>query len=523
MKKLIFITIISLLSLFVNYSVIASMSSSNYSISNDFVCATGSMGMTSTNYKLNDVIGNSAGAGSFSSTNYTIFVGQYDYTEHAVWYLAEGSTRHSPMKFYEWITIQNPGLTPAPVRLTFMDPDANTAMMETTIEARRRFTLDVSNYMDNRDVSTIIESLNDIPIFVERPMYWDSSDISYVGGHVTTAVSQPATTWYLAEGSTRHNPMQRYEWITIQNPNTIAANVTLTFMDTDGNTVQNTRSVKAQSRDTVRVSQFMDDRDLSTTVESDIAVIVERPMYWDGGGITYVGGHIATGVTAARKIWYLAEGSTRHEPLQRYTWITIQNPQVAATATVTLTFMDTDGNTVQTTRYIKAQSRDTVNVAQFMDDRDVSTTVESDIAIIVERPLYWDSGGITYAGGHNATGVISAGTLWNLAEGSTRDDPYSFEQWITLQNPNTSNAQVTLTFMDDSGNTAQTTRTVEGQSRATVKVASYMANKDVSTTIRSTNGVSIIVERPLYWNTGNSIYGTITYCGGHNTAAVRQE
>ena len=517
--------------LFVSTSIpcFADMNSTNYNISNDFFCAGASIGLSSTNYSVNDILGNGSGvaSGSITSTDYDIEGGPHSFTENTVWYLAEGSTLNSPRQFYEWITIQNPSpFAATDVRLTFMDPSGNTVQTTTNIGIQTRFTLDVASYMPDSEVSTVIESISGVPIFVERPMYWDSGGITYAGGHVATGVTEPATTWYLAEGTTQNSPRQYYEWITIQNPSTTTiADVTLTFMDGGGNTVQTNTTVGTQSRKTINAADHMpNSNEVSTTVESTngVLIIVERPMYWDSGGIDYVGGHVAPGVTSSALTWYLAEGTTQNSPRQYYEWITIQNPSTTSIADVTLTFMDGGGNTVQTNTTVGAQSRRTINAADHMpNSNEVSATVEStnSVPIIVERPMYWDSGGITYVGGHNTTGVTSAATTWNLAEGTTQNSPRQYYEWITIQNPSTTNiADVTITFMDGSGNTVQANTTVGTQSRRTINAADYMPNSnEVSATVESTNSVPIIVERPMYWDSGG-----ITYVGGHDTAGVPQ-
>ena len=114
-------------------------------------------------------------------------------------------------------------------------------------------------------------------------MYWNNK----TGGHNTIGVTDTATTWYLAEGSTQTLPTNYEEWITIQNPNTTAATVNVMFMKPNGVTVNHLITVSATSRATVNANAIVPGADISTKVTSDIGVVVERTMYWNNK----TGGH----------------------------------------------------------------------------------------------------------------------------------------------------------------------------------------------------------------------------------------
>ncbi len=194
----------------------------------------------------------------------------------------------------------------------------------------------------------------------------------------------------------------------------------VTFMDQYGNTVELTPDndpgstiLQPYSRNTIHVNNHMPDKDVSTTVTSanGESVIVERAMYWSRSGIEWIGGHDCMGVTSAGTTWYLAEGCTRGFD----SWILIQNPSDNE-AQIKVTFMDQDGNTVEVTTetdpentILEAYSRSTILINDYLPDKDVSTTVESinEVPIIVERAMYWDSGGISWVGGHDSVGVVS--------------------------------------------------------------------------------------------------------------------
>jgi hypothetical protein len=85
-----------------------------------------------------------------------------------------------------------------------------------------------------------------------------------------------------------------------------------------------------------------------------------------------------------------------------------------------------------------------------------------------------------------------------------------------VQNPNSTNAEVTYTFMKGDGTTATHTETILANSRKTIKVNNYVPSGDVSTRVESTNNVGIIAERAMYWYDPTGTY----WQGGHDSAGI---
>ena len=323
------------------------------------------------------------------------------------------------------------------------------------------------------------------------------------GGHCSLGVTSPATTCYLAEGSTKGYAT----WLCIQNPNDNAADITLTYMDENSNTVIDTETIAANRRFTKRVNGvtgMKNEYGVATKVEctNGYGVITERAMYYSNGG------HCSIGVIAPATTSYFAEGSTNGYD----TWLCIQNPNVNA-ANITLTYMDELGNTFQESEIVLAQRRYTrkINDISAMNNKNgVATKVESTngVGVITERAMYWSSGAAESragsrggSGGHCSISVTAPATTWYFAEGSTN----GYDTWICIQNPGTNPVDVTLIYMDELGTTFQESVTIAGQRRYTRKIndVSSMNNKNgVSTQVVTTNGVGVIAERAMYWSTG---------------------
>jgi len=100
-------------------------------------------------------------------------------------------------------------------------------------------------------------------------------------------------------------------------------------------------------------------------------------------------------------------------------------------------------------------------------------------------------------------------STWYMAEGYTGG---GFEEWLCIGNPNPWKTQVDITYMvQGEGNKSQSL-SVEGMSRATVKVNDQVGNgKSVSAKVVGHENDSIVVERAMYWN---------SKAGGHCAAGV---
>jgi hypothetical protein len=105
--------------------------------------------------------------------------------------------------------------------------------------------------------------------------------------------AQPSKTFYFAEGYTGRDVFEEY--LTIMNPNSSPAQVTITYMFRDGSTQEQRITVGPTTRDTVMVNSVVGmDREVSMKVSSDLPIVAERPMYFNYKG-RWTGGHVAVG------------------------------------------------------------------------------------------------------------------------------------------------------------------------------------------------------------------------------------
>ena len=323
----------------------------------------------------------------------------------------------------------------------------------------------------------------------------------------TVVTSTPTPAFYFAEGTTRPN---FDPYICIQNPGGTDAEVTITYMKGDGTTDQQTLVVAKNSRSTVSPRAKLgtgDDpaHDFSAKVEctNGQQIITERPMYFNYNGV-WTGGHDAVGATAPASTFYFAEGTTRpnFDP-----YICIQNPG-GTDAKVTITYMKGDGTTVDDSLTVAKNSRSTVLPRDKLgtgDDaaHDFSAKVEctNNQGIIAERPMYFNYKGV-WTGGHDVVGALAPSTAFYFAEGTCRPD---FDPYICVQNPGSTDAEVTITYMKGDGTITTDKLTVIKNSRSTVLPRAKLgtgedAEHDFSAKVECTNNQTIIAERPMYFN-----------------------
>ena len=295
------------------------------------------------------------------------------------WYLAEGATHPG---FEEWISLMNPASKQTKVTITYMFPGGETKVQKLQMPPTSRETILVNNVVGpNRDVSARIEAEN--PIIAERPMYFNYQG-KWPGGHSQVGANEPATSWFLSEGTTRDNPNDgRFEeWISLMNPGDAKAKVDFTYMFPGGGTKKASLDVPAHARETVLVNNVVGpNQDVSVQLDSSQPIVVERPMYFDYHG-KYQGGDVERGCRESGKIWYFAEGTTR-EGFEE--WLTLQNPNAKETV-ATITFMFGDGSTQQKQVALPPNSRTTVGVNLSVS---MGTVCDAVAVHPYDYPQYW--------------------------------------------------------------------------------------------------------------------------------------
>ena len=129
--------------------------------------------------------------------------------------------------------------------------------------------------------------------------------------------------------------------------------------------------------------------DVSTIIESDRLVVVDRAMEWgidpvpNGHGY---GSHAETAAAAASTQWFLTEGST---VLGFELYYLLQNPQPTLNR-VTVRYLLSSGTVITRIYNMAPRSRTTIylNVIPGIEEIDVSGDISADAPIIAERAMY---------------------------------------------------------------------------------------------------------------------------------------
>ncbi len=356
------------------------------------------------------------------------------------------------------------------------------------------------NDVNRAGLDNSVQLHSDQPVIAERPMYFNYKG-AWTGGHDVVGATASRENWYFAEGTTRDG---FEEYLCLQNPGASTASVQVDYMMMPGSGTNKTviYPVAPHSRFTVYVNGVVGTgKDVAMQVTSTgNPIIAERPMYFDYLGMT--GGHDVLGAAEPKADWYFAEGTTR-DGFQEY--LCLQNPGDTAT-TATVHFMTQGGESGTLSVPIAAKARNTILVnAEQPPGTDVSLWVHANSNIICERPMYFNYAG-AWTGGHDVVGVNGTSTSWYFAEGTTRG---GFDEYLCLQNPNSTMASGTIRFMTGAGQVIDLPFSVNPNSRSTVWVNQAVGpEQDVS--MQVTSNIGIIAERPMYF----AYKGYIT--GGHD-------
>jgi subtilisin-like proprotein convertase family protein len=428
------------------------------------------------------------------------------------YYLAEGSTGF----FSEEVALANPHAVPAHASVTFLKSDGSTVVQAKTLSPTSQTVIRVADVagLEAQPLSTIVSSLDMLPLGVERTMSWNASAYGGSGGE---AVGQTRLKWMFAEGA------QGFfnTYVMVLNPNAATTTATVTFLlEAGGAPVVRNYPMAAMSRLVIDGNSVPEiaNRTFGIVVEATEPIVAERAMYFGNtASILLAGGSVSAGAPDASTSWFFAEGATG---AFFDTFLLFSNPGDDP-AHATLTYLLDNGQTVAVNKTVPAHARLTVGVetdAPALASAAFATQVTSDLPIVAERAMYWVGDPGPWTESHDSVGVAAPGTKWLLAEGRV-GGPLSHQTYILLGNPSATAADVTITYLRTDGTTATSQHTVPGTSRVNVFVNTAVPalhDETFGAKVEVTNGVGIVVERSIYWNSDG-----VVWAGGTHVTATR--
>jgi hypothetical protein len=384
------------------------------------------------------------------------------------WFFADGRTRDNAETR---IVLFNPNDRAVRGGIVFITSDGRASEQPLRVDPFSRSTIWANDYVPDSDFS--IQVTADETLYVERTVLF---------GHdaaTLAAVRSPSTTWYFAEGLAN----DVYETILIiSNPEKRPAQISIRTFSESGAQPEFPITVQDGARVAIEPARVEGVESFSTIVTSDVPVLVERGVYFDGGR----GGDANAGTKAPSRVWYFAEGDTRDE---FDTKVALFNPN-AEPATVKLEIIRTDGTPLEESVSMPGFTRRTIHMDQIIPSARFSIRLESDVPIAAERSIY--VGG----GSHIASGVTQPATEWYLADGDT---VAPFAESIALLNPTDQNTTVELTFYPESGGPPKIEAVrMNPLSRTTVDVGRIAPNSRSAARIIADK--TIVVERTLYYD-----------------------
>lgn len=220
------------------------------------------------------------------------------------WFLAEGATGF----FSLFVLVANPGPDPAELTITYLLPNGPPRSRTMRLPGFSRETIAVeTEVLDGvpgllaaTPVSTIVHSTNNVPIVVERAMWWPAGN--WYEAHNSPGATTTSLVWASAEGETGGQyGAQSYYLIANTSPTSGRARVRLMFEY--GTEASATVDLPPNSRTTVDVADPIfgptANRRFGLTITSlppltggtpAPDLVVERAMYWNANGLFWGAG-----------------------------------------------------------------------------------------------------------------------------------------------------------------------------------------------------------------------------------------
>ena len=288
---------------------------------------------------------------------------------------------------------------------------------------------------------------------------------------------------YLAEGAT--NSFFDTQIALLNSDSAATGHALLRYLTLTGQQRSEPLTLAPRSRRTATPKRVpgMETAEFSTVIESDVPLVADRTMTWDGRGY---GSHAETATSEMATRWYFAEGSTTGA---FHLFYLLQNPHPEP-AHVRVEYLLPAPRAPIVKEYdVPAASRQNiwVNYEPGLAGTDISAIVTSDRPIAAERAMYLDRPGQGFAAGAGSAAIREPAKHWFLAEGAT--GPF-FDLFVLIANPNDSDASITARYLLPDGTWFEKPYTVAANSRFNIWVDlddPRLADTAVATTIEATN------------------------------------
>ena len=451
------------------------------------------------------------------------------------WYFAEGRVGAG---FREYLTIDNSSTVACAANVKYLytvegttTPSTRTVVV--SVPASSRATEPVNQDLQITDstnpaaavaaIVTVDASTPNCPgLVVERPVYFTNYH-GISSGTDELGITSPGTNFSFADVPSGSGYTS---YLTILNPSTATANVTVTYYANGNVAGTQTLSVAATSRGTIAPASLTPTLPTHTSavVTSTQPIVVERPTYVSNvNGMSGAADVVGT-QTMAKDVLF-AEGYAATTSQETLTIANVDPANVSAPVTITL--KSKDGHTQAYNVTVAAHSQLQWNVNANNTFAGASPEVSAEIvstgaSLVVQREMFYQyhhtlSNGTVQT--HSFTDVVglpatSIRSAYSFAEGYTNNN---YHEWLTLQNATANTETIYITVMNNSGKSTEQQVQVVANSRATVDITALVqlmlarpgdvSGNEVALTIQTlNNGGAFVAERPEYFNTFGTSY-----------------
>lgn len=206
------------------------------------------------------------------------------------WYFAEGATG----AFFDlFLLIANPDSRDARLRVTYLLPDGRREVREHRVPAAQRYTIWVDQeggVLADTALSVQVESIDDVPVVVERSMWWPGDAGTWRDAHHSPGATATGVAWAVADGDVSFDGKSRATYLLVANPAAVDADVQVTLLFQGAPPAVSRRfHIGAGSRLGIDIADAFPEalgQRFGALVEvigpAPPGIIVERAMYADG-------------------------------------------------------------------------------------------------------------------------------------------------------------------------------------------------------------------------------------------------
>jgi Tol biopolymer transport system component len=206
------------------------------------------------------------------------------------WFLAEGATGF----FFDlYVLFANPSDSDAHISVDYAREDGIVVNKTYLIRAHSRFSVYVDSIpgLEHTSVATTVVSTNNVPIVVERAMYWPGGFFDYYEGHTSVGTTGTAQRWVVARGD---GEAATQTFVLFANTENRPGQVTLRIMTPAGfnGSLQRVVNLPANSRTTVELTGMPAVYGIlaESSGPSPVELVVESAVYRSYRGALWAAG-----------------------------------------------------------------------------------------------------------------------------------------------------------------------------------------------------------------------------------------